>query len=127
YLTSPTFSGTNLVGGVAQGTGFTPTQGGVGGLFYTFTKPAQKLKPERTKEMEFGFDVGIFNDLADVSATWYKSRTDDVILVTPIPPSTGFSSEAKNAGKFENGGAEFSLNLRPITRPNYSWTVGMGW
>src|SRR6185436_7301608 len=29
YLTSPTFSGTNLVGGVAQGTGFTPTQGGV--------------------------------------------------------------------------------------------------
>ena len=40
YLTSPTFSGTNLVGGIAQGTGFTPTQSGLGGLFYTFTKPA---------------------------------------------------------------------------------------
>lgn len=127
YLTSPTFSGTNLVGGIAQGTGFTPTQGGVGGLFYTFTKPAVKLKPERTKEFEFGFDVGLFDDIADLSATWYKSQTDDVILVTPIAPSTGFSSEAKNAGKFENQGAEFSLNLRPITRPNYSWTIGAGW
>lgn len=127
YLTSPTFSGTNLVGGVAQGTGFSPTQGGRGGLFYTFTKPAQKLKPERTRELEMGFDVGLLQDKADLSFTYYKSRTDDVILVTPIAPSTGFSSEAKNAGKFENQGTEISLNLRPITRPKYSWSVGAGW
>lgn len=127
YLTSPTFSLTNLVGGVAQGTGFTPTQGGRGGMFYQFTKPAQKLRPERTKEFEGGFDVGFLRDKADFSATWYKSRTEDVILVTPIAPSTGYSSEAKNAGQFENQGAEFSLNLRPITTAKYSWTVGAGY
>ena len=127
YLTSPTFSGTNLVGGITQGTGFTPTQGGVGGLFHTFTKPAATLKPERTKEMEMGFDVGFWSDKADLSYTYYMSTTEDVILVTPISPSTGFSSEAKNAGKFENQGAEISINLRPITRPNYSWSLGAGW
>jgi hypothetical protein len=127
YLTSPTFSGTNLVGGIAQGTGFTPTQSGFGGLFYTFTKPAQTLKPERTKELEGGFDLGFWNQKADISATWYKSTTHDVILVTPIPPSTGFSSEAKNAGIFQNSGTELSFNLRPITKPNYAWDVGLGW
>ena len=65
YLTSATFSGTNLVGGIAQGTGFTPTQSGLGGLFYTFTKPASTLKPERTKETEGGFDLGF----------WARKRT----------------------------------------------------
>jgi len=127
YLSSVTFSGTNLVGGIAQGTGFTPTQSGRGGLFFTFTKPATSLKPERTKETEGGFDIGFLGEAADLSATWYSSKTSDVILVTPIPPSSGYSSEAKNAGRLSNSGTELQLNLRPITRTNYSWDVGIGW
>lgn len=127
YLSSVTFSGQNLVGGIAQGTGFTPTQSGRGGLFYTFTKPATSLKPERTREAEGGFDIGFLGERADLSATWYSSKTSDVILVTPIPPSSGFSSEAKNAGKLRNSGTELQLNLRPITRPNYSWDIAFGW
>ena len=127
YLTSSTFSGTNLVGGITQGTGFTPTQGGIGGLFNTFSKPAQTLKPERTKEREFGFDLGFWNDKADLSYTYYSSKSEDLILFFPIAPSTGFASEAKNAGTLENQGAEISLNLRPLTRPNYSWSIGAGW
>ena len=127
YLTSPTFSGTNLVGGIAQGTGFTPTQSGLGGLFTSFTKPASSLKPERTKELEGGFDVGFWGEKADFSATWYRSKTNDVILVLPVAPSTGYSSEAKNGGVFSNSGTELSLNLRPITKANYAWDLGIGW
>jgi len=127
YLTSATFSGTNLVGGISQGTGFTPTQSGIAGLFTTFTKPASSLKPERTKELEGGFDVGFWGEKADFSATWYRSKTNDVILVLPVAPSTGYSSEAKNGGVFSNSGTELSLNLRPITKTNYSWDLGLGW
>lgn len=127
YLSSVTFSGTNLVGGIAQGTGFTPTQSGRGGLFFTFTKPATALKPERTRETEGGFDIGFLGERADLSATWYLSKTSDVILITPIAPSSGYSSEAKNAGKLRNSGTELQLNLRPLTRSNYSWDIGAGW
>jgi len=127
YLTSATFSGTNLVGGIAQGTGFTPTQSGLGGLFTNFTKPATTLHPERTKELEGGFDVGFWGEKADLSATWYRSKTSDVILVLPVAPSTGYASEAKNGGVFSNSGTELSLNLRPLTRPNYAWDIGFGW
>ena len=126
YLTSATFSGTNLVGGIAQGTGFTPTQSGIGGLFTSFTKPATSLKPERTKELEGGFDIGFWGEKADLSATWYRSKTSDVILVLPTAPSTGFSSEAKNGGVFSNSGTELSLNLRPITRRISRGTSGSG-
>ena len=127
YLSSVTFSGTGLVGGIAQGTGFTPTQSGRGGLFFTSTKPATALKPERTKESEGGFDIGFLGDKADLSATWYSSRTSDVILIIPIAPSSGYSSEAKNAGKLWNSGTELQLNLRPVTRSGYSWDIGAGW
>jgi TonB-linked SusC/RagA family outer membrane protein len=127
YLTSVTFSGQGLVGGIAQGTGLTPTQSGLGGLFFTTTKPASTLKPERTHELEAGTDIGFWGEKADISATWYKSRTTDVILVTPIAPSTGYGSEAKNAGIFRNSGTELSLNLRPLMGSNYQWDLGFGW
>jgi len=127
YLSSVTFNGTSTVGGIAQGTGFTPTQSGRGGLFFNATKPATALKPERSREAEGGFDIGFLGERADLSATWYASRTSDVILITPIPPSSGYSSEAKNAGKLRNSGTELQLNLRPITRASYSWDLGIGW
>ena len=127
YLTSNTFSGSTLTGQIAQGTGFTPTQSGLGGLYFNVTKPATELRPERTKELEGGFDVGLFKNFADLSGTWYSSRTIDVILVTPVAPSTGYQFEAKNAGIIDNKGTEISLNLRPLTRANYSWEINAGY
>jgi TonB-linked SusC/RagA family outer membrane protein len=128
YLTVSTFTGAALTGAISQGTGFSPTQSGIGGLYNNITKPATDLKPERTKEFEGGFDVGFLDDKIDLSMTWYRSRTEDVILVTPVSAAgTGFQFEAKNAGIFENSGAEVSLNLRPLTRPDYAWEIGLGW
>ena len=127
YLTVNTFSGSALTGGISQGTGFSPTQSGRGGLYNSVTKPARTLKPERTKELEGGFDIGFFNDMVDLSATWYDSRTVDVILITPVSPSTGYQSEAKNAGIIDNWGTEISLNIRPITRQDFSWEINAGY
>ena len=87
----------------------------------------RRCKPERTKELEGGIDVGFWGEKADFSATWYHSKTSDVILVLPTAPSSGYSSEAKNGGVFSNSGTELSLNLRPITRANYAWDIGIGW
>ena len=127
YLTVNTYSQSTFTGAISQGTGNTPTQNGRGGLYYSVTKPAETLRPERTKELEGGFDIGFFKDKVDLSATWYDSRTVDVILVTPVPPSSGYQFEAKNAGIIDNSGTEVSLNIRPFTRANYAWEVGFGW
>jgi TonB-linked SusC/RagA family outer membrane protein len=127
YLTIDTYAQSALTGQISQGTGFTPSQSGRGGLYYSVTKPAETLVPERTKELEGGFDIGFFRDKVDLSATWYDSRTVDVILITPVPPSTGYQFEAKNAGVIDNSGVELSLNLRPLTRANFAWEIGAGW
>ncbi|NUO94642.1 MAG: SusC/RagA family TonB-linked outer membrane protein [Gemmatimonadaceae bacterium] len=127
YLTSPTYNATGTTSGISQGTGLTPTQSGRGGLFFTTTKPATSLRPERTNELEGGFDIGFLKDRADFSATFYKQHSSDVILVTPTSPSSGFSSEVKNGATIENSGTEFSLNLRPFTTQTQAWDIGLGW
>jgi TonB-linked SusC/RagA family outer membrane protein len=127
YLTSQTYNLTGLTPGISQGTGLTPTQSGQGGVFYNTTRPATTLKPERTRENEGGFDVAFWGDKADFSATFYKQRTTDAILVTPTSPSSGYSSEAKNAAVIRNSGTELSFNLRPVTTANQAWDIGLGW
>ena len=124
YLTSPTFDGTTPIAGIVQGTGFSPSQAGFGGLVTALTKAADELKEERTKEFEAGFDIGFLGELGDISFTWYRSTTEDVILLTPLAPSTGYYRQAQNSAEFSNRGIELSLNLRPIRRADLQWDLG---
>ncbi|MBA2688268.1 MAG: TonB-dependent receptor, partial [Gemmatimonadaceae bacterium] len=105
--------------------GLSTTQAGQGGLITSATKGQENLGPERSKELEGGFDLGLFRNYADLSFTLYNSKTEGVILLTPAAPSTGFLQQASNAGTISNRGIEISLNLRPITRASYGWDIGL--
>ena len=127
YLTSLTFS-SGLVGGFVQGVGNTPTQNGIGGLVTrSDLRPAQTLKPERSKEFETGLDLGFFKDRADASVTWYNKTSSDIILLQPLNPSIGFFQQGANAATMRNRGWEASLNARPVQAPDYGWDVGLQW
>jgi TonB-linked SusC/RagA family outer membrane protein len=128
YLTSTNFLSNTIVSGISQGTGETPTQAGLGGLVQGTIKGATALRPERTKEFETGFDVGLFRDKSDLSFTYYNAKTQDVILLTPVSAAgTGFTLQASNAATFRNRGLEVTLNMRPIQRPDYGWDLGVQW
>jgi TonB-linked SusC/RagA family outer membrane protein len=127
YLTSSVYSGSVLVGGYTQGMGNTPTQGGFGGLASSIVKGSTSLRPERTREFEAGFDLGLIEERMDLSFTYYDAVTSDVILLTPLAPSSGYEREAKNSAKFQNRGFEVSLNVRPVRTSNFSWDVGVQW
>ncbi len=125
YLTSATYNGSTLLGGIVQGTGFSPVYNGLGGLYTGLVRAATDLRPERTKETEAGFDLGFFKDAADLGFTYYSAITDDVILNLPVAPSAGYTLQAQNAAKFRNAGIEATLNVRPIRRQDMNWTVGL--
>ncbi|HEU5184530.1 MAG TPA: SusC/RagA family TonB-linked outer membrane protein [Gemmatimonadaceae bacterium] len=95
-----------------------PTQ--KGGLTRAGAKSNDELKPERTTELEAGFDIGLFKEKADLSVTYYDSRSKDVIFQAPLPPTTGYTSQVQNAAIIDNTGWEATLNLRPFTRPNFA-------
>jgi TonB-linked SusC/RagA family outer membrane protein len=123
YLTVSTFlSGGSFPDDGWTG-GLTASQNGFGGLF-SDTTLATQLKPERTREFEIGTDLGLFNDIADLSFTWYHRKSEDVILTLPVAASTGFVNVATNGAQIRNEGTEWALNIRPITKRNFSWDLG---
>ena len=103
------------------------TQNSIGALNSSTTKGQPEIKPERTAEFEAGIDLGFFHDRSDFSATYYNAMSRDVIFSTPLPGSTGYSQQVRNAGTIRNRGVELTLNTRVLQRENMGWELGLQW
>ncbi|HEX7241852.1 MAG TPA: TonB-dependent receptor plug domain-containing protein [Longimicrobiaceae bacterium] len=74
------------------------------------------LGPERSGEVELGFDAGLLDDRLGLELTYYNRRTRDAILLRDVAPSTGFGGNTGsvtlpgqqyiNAGEIRNSGFE---------------------
>ena len=120
-----------LVSGAITDGGWGPAgstqQNGVGGLITRYNLPTTKLGPERVKEFETGFDLGLFQDKADFGLTYYRQNSTNVILNIPVAGSSGYTEKPANAASLRNIGVEMALNIRPITTANFAWDVGLQW
>jgi TonB-linked SusC/RagA family outer membrane protein len=84
----------------------------------------EDLTWERTTSMDVGYELGLFNNRVELVVDLYKRTTDDLLLNSQLPPTTGFSTAFKNIGKLENTGLELSLNARIIQTNSFSWESG---
>ncbi|HEY9427108.1 MAG TPA: SusC/RagA family TonB-linked outer membrane protein [Gemmatimonadaceae bacterium] len=84
------------------------------------------LGPERGKELEVGFDAGLFDDRFGLNLTLYDTHTQDAILLRGVAPSTGFgaSSQYVNAGEIMNQGIEALVTAQVLRGENYGWELG---
>jgi len=81
------------------------------------------IRPETTRETEFGTDVSTWNGRADFEVTYFHKITSDLILPRTPAPSTGVSEIIANGGDFMNEGLEIGGNITPIRTRNFSWTL----
>lgn len=76
------------------------------------------LKPERTKSVEVGMNLKMFQNLLNIDFTYYNSNTFNQFINYTMPPSTGYSNYMLNGGKVNNWGIEARLgintNLGPV-------------
>jgi TonB-dependent starch-binding outer membrane protein SusC len=85
------------------------------------------LQPERTREIEAGFDAAFLHDRASLSFTWYRRRTSELFLPRTPAPSTGYSEIIENGGVFQNRGFEVEGTLIPIQTRDFTWTFQTTW
>lgn len=77
----------------------------------------QGLKPERSQEIEGGFDLGLLNDRIGIEFTYYYQRTKDALVDANSNPSSGFTlTQQVNIGEVENSGIELGFYTNPIQR-----------
>lgn len=77
------------------------------------------LKPERTNELEGGFDMGLLNDRLSVDFTAFTKRSHDALVARNIAPSAGLTASSYvNLGSVKNWGTEYGLNAVVVDRRN---------
>lgn len=77
------------------------------------------LKPERTREFEFGGDLGLFDDRLSADFTYFNKKSDDALISQNLAPSFGLTQTVfNNLGSVRNSGTELGLNARLLERTN---------
>jgi TonB-dependent starch-binding outer membrane protein SusC len=97
-------------------------RGGRAGLTPSATAGNPGLRPERQREYEGGFELGLFQDRASVDFTYYDQLTSDLVLRVPLPRSSGYDTQFQNVGELSNKGIELGINTINIDRPGLNWT-----
>jgi TonB-linked SusC/RagA family outer membrane protein len=88
------------------------------------------LKPERTREFEVGFDLGLVQDRLAAEFTLFRRDTRDALIARNLPPSlgqtnpaTGSGTRFENIGKVRNQGVEVALNMRLVETQPVRWNL----
>lgn len=71
----------------------------------------QDLKWEKTIEYNSGIDLSFFKNRLGLSADYYYSISDQLLLRQNIPLLTGFDSYWNNIGKIQNSGVELDASF----------------
>jgi TonB-linked SusC/RagA family outer membrane protein len=81
------------------------------------------LKPERQTELEFGIDMGLFNNRIGLELSYYEQDIEDLLLARTLSPTTGFGSRVENIGTMTNKGFEALITATPIQKDDFSWSI----
>lgn len=89
----------------------------------SFTYPNPTVGWEKKKDRNLGLDLGLFNGRVNFTMDYYNNRTEDILEQLPIPVSTGRDMVRANGGIVENSGIEFFLNIRWVSRPDFTFST----
>ena len=81
------------------------------------------LKPELSKEFEFGLDAGFVGERVNVELTHYRKTTTDALIQRNLPPSSGALSRFENLGEATNRGLEATITARLADTRWARWEV----
>jgi outer membrane receptor protein involved in Fe transport len=89
-------------------------QGGGAGL--------STLKPERSKELELGFDIALLESRLGLEVTYFNKLTDDALINRVLPPSAGGpNARFENLGSTRNYGIEAAITAQIMRSRSFLW------
>ncbi len=82
-----------------------------------------RLRPERSEEVEGGFDAGVAHNRIGLELTAYQKESRDALIDVVLPGSLGGGIREENLGSVRNRGLEISLTVRPLDTRMIGWSV----
>ncbi len=89
--------------------------------------PARSANPnyrwETNRKIDIALETGFFHDRILASASWFRSRTNDQLIGSPLASQSGFTSyQANLPALVESAGWEFELKTINVKGSTISWT-----
>ncbi len=83
------------------------------------------IEPEFTASFEVGGEFSFLNDRLGLDVNLYKSNSTNIIFNVPVAPSSGSTSQVRNAGELETKGLELLLKGTPFKTKNFAWNTAI--
>jgi len=81
------------------------------------------LKWEKVRQVDFGLELGLFDNRINLEFDWYRKTATDMLLSAPVPRSSGYNDVSRNIGSMENKGIELAINTVNFKNENFSWNT----
>jgi TonB-linked SusC/RagA family outer membrane protein len=95
-------------------------------LITTFTSSSLSnpdLKWETTISRNIGIDATLFNNRFGLTLDLYSNKTHNLLVASPIPTNTGYTSQLQNIGSTTNKGVEVQMTATVMQRGSFQWTA----
>ncbi len=90
-------------------------------------KKNSNLVPEKSKSLEAGLEMTMFQNRVGFDMAVYKTNTINQLMPVDVSFATGYRSTWVNAGEIENRGIELAMYLTPVRKSEFSWNVSINW
>ncbi len=81
------------------------------------------LEWQRTRDQNWGIDLGIFQNRLRLSVDYFIKKTDPLLLNIDFPPSTGMNFVPMNIGAMKNQGLTVTASYVAIQSKDLNWTL----
>lgn len=92
-------------------------------IINVLSSPNDKLRWEKTTNVNFGLDLGVFKNRINLTADVYSRKGTDMISMKETPLETGFEYTMMNWGSLTNKGFELALSTKNINKENFKWST----
>jgi len=84
----------------------------------------QALTWEKSRELNLGFDLGLFSQRIDLTVDLYDRLSTGLLQRRTLPLESGAGGMTDNMGSVSNKGVEIALNANIIRTKDFNWSVG---
>lgn len=78
---------------------------------------------EESKQLDIGLEAAVLDNNLSIEVDYYRRNTQNMLIDTQIPFSSGFGAATINGGEILNHGVEFVLNSNNISTKDFNWST----
>jgi TonB-linked SusC/RagA family outer membrane protein len=87
------------------------------------TRQNSNVTWEKQKQLNVGADIALLNNRLNVSADYFHTVNDDLLMKQTLPRTSGYLYQVSNVGALTNEGFEFTVNYAAIQNKDWQWNI----